>query len=453
MVNRKRVQISPTGNISTPVGEGSVSVNPVTQSVGAQLPTISSGSNSLHIGVGGGPSGFSVAPRVQIGQGQGSATGSQAGSVGGSLAGAAVGGPVGAAVGGGVGSLIGSVIGSKFNESKAAKETDARNSVINSYTKEGLIDKDGTLSLPDGSVFSFKDGSHGHSWTNPDRKLKDHPDRELFSYETDYTNDTDYVAGMAGITLSRLLAGGTNKAVDQTGNALGNAFLGKVGYGKPLTEDNFNATMTNARAVYGKKGIKSKEDMLALANKAYSEGRINDFDYGVMQQTASLVFDNNFGMAQQLMGGRDKGLSVAASTPPDQGPFPQHQNKPGRIYSPILSPEEALLSVQPYFDYLHQHYPKPKGANLSFVSSLAQAAGTISAVAGAYKSANDVSGGKLGSWIEGGLKGVSEALGMANTPDVPDLNFNENLDFSNVGDVGSIEPSADYTLDSNLFSG
>lgn len=106
-------------------------------------------------------------------------------------------------------------------------------------------------------------------------------DKPLRDYEVDYTNDLDYVAGMAGINLSRLTHGKSDKATDQAGNYLGNKFLSGVGFGKDLTQENFNKTMEGARADYSKAGIQNKDDYLTLANKAFADGRMDDSQYAI----------------------------------------------------------------------------------------------------------------------------------------------------------------------------
>lgn len=401
---------SPTGNIGANIQGGNGDVN---ASVGV-------GFNPFSGNVG-------VTPTVQFGTGEGNQTGAQLGGTAGAVAGSEL-GPVGAAVGHAIGSAVGSVIGGVFNPSQAAKETEKRKGFLNAL-KGHAFEDDFSFLFPDGTSFSFNQDSHEgvHPWKNPQERTGDVGERPLFNYETDYTNDTDFVAGMAGISLGRLLSGGKNKAIDQTGQLLGNAFLGKVGYGAEFNQENFNAVMTNARAMYARSGIQTKEDMLSLANKAFSEGRINDTDYAAMQQTASLLFDGNYGLAESLMGGRRKGLETAARTPTGSASG-RPQNRPGRIYSPVLSPEEALLSVKPYFDFYKQNYPiKGRGASRG-ATSIVEGIGAITGIAGAYNAANRASGGAIGFAIHEGLGAVADFLGIGGSNEF-DLGSDSGFDF------------------------
>lgn len=371
---------------------------------------------SLSVGISPFSGNVGASPRLRIGNSRRAAQGSSyGGTLGGAIGSSA--GPVGAVVGSFGGSAAGSIAGGisdkAFGGGTDAKETDQREGFYDNLRESGLVDENWTVSNPDGSTFTFDDGG-SHSWKSPDRRVDGIGDRNLYSYEIDYTNDMDYVAGMAGVSLSRMTGGGANKPIDQAGNALGNSFLGKVGYGNELTQQNFDSVMTNARASYAKKGIKSKEDMLTVANQMYSEGRINDFDYGVMQQTAGMVFDGNFGMAQQLMGGRWDGIKTAG-----KGQAGARQNRPGRIYSPVLSPEEAQLSVQPFFDSYRKRFPVPKQSKGG--NKLAQGLGLIGAFGGAFSLANNASGGVIGETIKDGAKDFAEYIGLTDAPEVPEI--------------------------------
>ena len=151
---------------------------------------------------------------------------------------------------------------------------------------------------------------------------------------------------MSGIALSRLLNGGKGKNVDQLGNQLGNAGLGKIGYGQELTPENFNTVMQNQRSMYAKAGIKSKSDAYALTDRMLKEGRINQIDAVTMQQAFNMMYDTNgYDTAKRLMAGRNRGAEVAhqnADVPPprirttDNKPV-DVRNIPGREGSTIAT--------------------------------------------------------------------------------------------------------------------
>ena len=316
--------------------------------------------------------------------------------------------------------------------SKVSEESKKRDKVRGAYSQIGLWDNQGMVLLPDGTTFNAREEGPKSDWANPDKRTdKLGADRKLESYEIDYTNDLDYVAGMGGITLSRLLAGGSEKHIDQIGNQMGNGALGSVGRGKKFTEENFTTVMGNMRAMYAKAGIQSKDEMLALANKMYSEDRIKDTDYAVMQQTASLVFENDYNTAQSLMDGRWKGVETANQSPSNAGATqpPQDQNKPGRIFSPVLSPEEAMMSVQPYIDQLRANAVKVPQS-----STAANIAAGATGLLGGLATVNKLTGGAAASGLrdaaesayEGALEiggDILEGLGLGGSelpiPDVP----------------------------------
>lgn len=241
-----------------------------------------------------------------------------------------------------------------FGDSGVSKEGDKRHQVSKAFQELGLWDDMGNTILPDGTVANAFKGDK-RSFKNP---KADSAGRQLEAYEIDYTNDTDYVAGMAGITLSRIVGGGKEKHIDQNGNLIGNQMLGNVGYGTEFTRENFNKTMKNARAMYAQAGIQSRDEMLGLANKMYADERISDADYAVMQQTASLVYDNDYNTAKALMEGRNEGIETASKTPsgstaPSNGAAPgirDPQSRPGYVRTPgygPLTPEELEMATAP----------------------------------------------------------------------------------------------------------
>lgn len=370
---------------------------------------------SLSVGADISKGSFGVSPTVRIGGSQAAHVGSQTGSIAGSL----VAGPFGAAAGSAAGSALGEIgdkVSHAFNhKGKGGKEADAREKIINSFRGAGVFGSDPVFTFPDGSTFDFNsEAKDTHGWKNPSQRLPSNADRNtLHSYDIDYTNDLDYVSGMAGSTLSRILAGGKGTAIDQTGNTFGNAFLGKVGYGQELTNENFQSVMRNARASYAQKGISTKTDLLALANKAFSEHRIDDADYAVMQQTAGLVFDNNYNLAQTLMGGRHKGLETAARTP-------SRENRPGRIYSPLVGPEEAMLSVQPFFDAYRKQFPQvanAKGASKG-AQNIVQGIAAVSAITAGLKTIDNATGNIASGAVKDIYQGTKDIItgGSSSSP-------------------------------------
>lgn len=411
---------------------GPASVNPITGDVtgpaGIPLPNISTGDinpNAARI-----PS-----TTVQIGDTKGAQTGSQVGGAVGGVVGSAFFGPVGGIGGRVVGSTVGSIAGGGLKAKEATHEHRRRNDYRLSLENAGLWEKGGSLSLPDGTTAQFNlDSQEGtHSWKNPGKRVDKNGDRDLFAYETDYTNDLDYLASMPGITLSRILSGKKAKEVDQVGSGIGNQLLGKAGYGADLNPQNFNTVMNNARAAYGRVGIHSKEDLIALANTMHAQGRIEDFDHAQMQQTASLVFDNDFNTAQKLMSGRWDGIRTAGDVPAEGQP----QNKPGRIYSPVLSPEEALLSVQPYFDYYRAKFPTPKK------SSGVKLASNITSGLGIFSALNHLSGGALTSGVKDIFSSIFNVGGADNVAgDIIGSGGDIISDGASISDAGDIISSA-----------
>jgi len=118
-----------------------------------------------------------------------------------------------------------------------------------------------------------------------------------------------------------MMAGGKGTAIDQVAGQLGNAALGQIGFGKDMTEENFNYVRDNVRSFYFKQGIQTKEDAFALSNQMVVDGRITETDAVAMQQGINMTFDDSgYDTAQILMAGRWKGLEVAADIPNSPGP-------------------------------------------------------------------------------------------------------------------------------------
>lgn len=424
-----------------------LSIAPVPQaSVTADTKVGGSSAASVKVGLNPLAGNIGVTPRLRIGDSKNAGTGSSLGGTGGGIVGASMGGPAGAAVGQAVGSGLGSGIASAsdkaFGGGRDSEESEKRTKFYSAIRDAGLIGDDYEATNPDGSTFRLDDDST-HSWRAPGKRVDGIGERDLFNYEIDYTNDMDYVAGMAGITLARTIGGGTGKNIDQTGNAMGNGFLGKVGYGNELTPENFNVVMGNARSHYAKAGIKSKEDALSLANQMYAEGRINDFDYGVAQQSAALVFDNNFGLAQQLMGGRWNGIKTASKTPDAPA---RSQNNPRRVNSPKISAAEAMASVRPYFDEYRKRNPLPKTKTSASggAASLATGLGLITTIAGGAAAADKASGGA----ISGAITDFAEYIGLVDTPDPANVEVVDGIGaIDGAISEGEYDLGSDYTLD------
>lgn len=428
----RRPSIGLSGTISQPVGPGNVTLNPLTQTIGANtnVPLVQGEDVSVNVGVSGGlsprgPTG-SFTPTVQFGQGQGAAGGAAlGGALGPFIAGP---GPIGSAIGSGIGSLVGGAFG---GNSPHRKEHNARNSFINKLREIGVIDANYQFMFPDGSVGTFDGGSGSmHGAKDPSRLVGEKRD-QLFGFESDYTNDLDYVAAMGGITLARMLGGGKDKSVDQVGNLMGNQALGKLGYGQDFNPDNFNAVADNLRSLYAKSGIKSKEEFLSLANEAFAQSRFNDADRAVAQQVASLIYDKDFGKASALMSGRDKGLEVAAKTPeggggkgPRKGTIFTGRDTgiKGGVYAPIISFEEAMQSVQPAVDYYQQAVGKgPQRSSLQeFVGNLQGATSIVQGVGGLYQALDKLSSGGISDFL-------SETFGFGGEVAPPDVFGTEDI--------------------------
>lgn len=278
---------------------------------GAGASTVAAGASLYHPGAG-----LAVAGAYQSYKGWGSGS-AKNGAIGGSmmLAGMAMMGmPL---VGAGL--MAVSVLGNMAKTGKPGDQN-ARDGIREAWQKNGfLVDKDYNVTLADGTLFNIgQDGHSGeHDPANPEM-LTDgtlgsgHNTGKMHSYDIDYTNDLDFVSGMQGTTLTRLLFGEKAKNIDQIGGQLGNAALGNVGYGQAMTKENFDKTQANMRAFYAKAGIGSKQDAYQLANSAFAEGRISESDMLTMHQSINMMFDEDgYDLAQKLMAGRNNGVKAA----------------------------------------------------------------------------------------------------------------------------------------------
>jgi hypothetical protein len=229
---------------------------------------------------------------------------------------------------------------------KTGKHEDqmARDGVRGLYRKVGLMGKDDTVTLADGTKVNL-----GIDGKNDPREFRDVgrvPDADrakkpLYSYDTDFTNDLDYFSGMAGISLSRIISGGRAVNIDQMGGQLGNAALGNIGFQKDMSEGNFKKMSANMRALYAQAGIGSKADAFALANQAYSEGRLDDTQLLTAHQSFNMVFDDRYDTAQKLSKGRWAGIEVAAEKIPQQtvGVGEKFEPRPPRVKPPQGAPQ------------------------------------------------------------------------------------------------------------------
>lgn len=193
-----------------------------------------------------------------------------------------------------------------------------RDKVRSFLQTNGVADKDFNVTLADGSKFDIGVDGHGQQRgvSHPELLVKEQKDiKKLNAWDIDYTNDLDYVAGMGGINLTRLLAGGKATQLDHIGSQMGNAALSTVGYGKEMSQGNFTTVMQNMRSLYAQSGIKSKSDMYQLANQGFAENRFDASEHAAMLQTADMVFDNDYKKAQGLMAGRFRGIEVATENP------------------------------------------------------------------------------------------------------------------------------------------
>lgn len=204
-------------------------------------------------------------------------------------------------------------LSSAFGGGKSGEQK-GRDQIRSRFQTSGLLDSKYGLVLADGTVANLGVDGHGDMH---EAKNSSVIKGKLGSYETDYSNDLDYAAGMTGSALSRLLNGEKGKSVSQLGSQLGNAFLGKVGYGKDMTQGNFDITMANARAAFAKSGITNKADLYQLVNQGYAEGRWDESDAIAMHQAANMMYDKNgFETANTLLAGRFRGIEVARETAP-----------------------------------------------------------------------------------------------------------------------------------------
>lgn len=225
-----------------------------------------------------------------------------------------------------------STASSMFKSGKG-KDQVARDFLRKDLKTKGIYNKDFSLDLADGTKANVGlDGGATHAVRYKDKLVDSKSKGEIGAYNTDYTNDLDFFSGMTGNTFARLMYGGRDPTIDQTGGQLGNAFLGKVGYGQDMTAENFNTVMTNARGVYAKAGIKSKEDGLELVNRAVKEGRLSNADAIAAQQSLGMMYDKDgFEAANKLSQGRWVGVDKLADAPERTPTVSIGYNSPGPV--------------------------------------------------------------------------------------------------------------------------
>ena len=206
-----------------------------------------------------------------------------------------------------------------------------RNAVRDSLKGGNFVDDDYNITLADGTKFNIGvDGQEGkHKFRDPSLVVDKGP-TEGHSYDIDWTNDLDYMSGMGGQSLMRMLSGGIKDETDKIGFQIGNGALSSVGFGKDMTPENFTKVTTNLRSVYAQAGIKSKSDAYQLSNQMYAEGRISETDMVTMQQSFNMIYDDNgLQTAQALLGGRHGGIQAMAKDP-GLSTKPGYQIDPGR---------------------------------------------------------------------------------------------------------------------------
>jgi len=195
------------------------------------------------------------------------------------------------------GAMVTNTIGGMFGGK--SKDQGKRDSVRSNFKKLGGVDNDWNVTLSNGNKVNV--GVDGRGGMDGDRH----------AYDLDYKNDLSFATGMGGIALSRLVSGGKSTEADQVGSQFANAALSELS-NKDFTEANYNTAMQNMRAIYAQSGIKSKEEAYQLANQAFAEGRLSDFDLVQAQQAANMIYDpGSFSTAQKLMSGRNRGVEVA----------------------------------------------------------------------------------------------------------------------------------------------
>lgn len=187
---------------------------------------------------------------------------------------------------------------------------------IRDYLKNDikLLDDKYGIALPDGTIADIgADGKTGqHAWTDKSRIGNNPYAREMMaSYDVDYTNDLDYASSIPGISLARIVSGGSDTAINQLGGQLSNGALGSIGFNKDFTEENFNVVMQNQRSMYAKAGIKDRAELEQLIDVMQKDGRLSSAEATAAMQGANMLYgDKSYEEAKKLMEGRDRGIEV-----------------------------------------------------------------------------------------------------------------------------------------------
>lgn len=214
--------------------------------------------------------------------------------------------------------IVGGALANSWGTTGKTIEQQNRDLVRDMYVKTGFADDKGNVTLADGSIGNI--GMDGHTgerdWKNA-AAAGELGKRKLKAYDNDFTNPLDFFSGMIGTALTRAQTGASMQHVDQVGRQLGNAALGNVGFGKDLTEENFNKMRDNMRLFYSKNGVKTLADGYALANQGFAEHRFNDLEHLQMQQSFDMLFKpDGYKFATQLAQGVTAGVSKLSPKTP-----------------------------------------------------------------------------------------------------------------------------------------
>jgi hypothetical protein len=122
-----------------------------------------------------------------------------------------------------------------------------------------------------------------------------------------------------------------------------------------MTPENFSKMQANLRGFYAQSGIKSKDEAYALANVAFSEGRMTEMDLIATHQGINMAFDDKgYDTAQQLMAGRWKGVEVAHQIPQAPGPNFKFKAKEQAPAPKTSSSTEAMQVSAPSYDLVFE---------------------------------------------------------------------------------------------------
>ena len=187
------------------------------------------------------------------------------------------------------------------------------------FKKVGLLNKNGDVTLPDGTTYPLN-----------------------ATVPLDLNKPSHFVAGMAGVSLSRLVNGDKGLNVDLAGAKLGEIALSNIPTSGGKTGA-VKALQSNLKSLYSNAGIKSKVEAYALSNQAYAEGRINEGDLVSAQKAASFIYDANGSQAiAPLMSGATWAVKNSLAN------IPAETDRPGKkisVVSKPVAPKEAMPQV------------------------------------------------------------------------------------------------------------